>query len=433
MSIHVSLRLLLLTLSSSLFLHVHARTLRRPRAAAIATDGMLRVPVQRASSPQESKGPLSFFQTSSDNGGSSVSSTRHPPQMSIFGQIRVGTPAQDFNVAFDTGSGHLLLVSASCRDVGCLAHRSFDSEKSRTARAIGQLGAVAEPLNGTMPEHISLAVSTGDAEGDLLQDEVCLGSVADGGDACASTGIIAMTSMSQTPWNIFPYDGVMGIGTVGASMEPRFNFLGNLAETGVLKRNRFAVWIRTEDDTEESEITFGDFPEDRLASEILWLPVEQLDEGTWQAAMADVYVNGAALGVCGTGGCEALFDTGTAVLAGPASLIKGVLDRLNVKEDCSNYDNLPTLGFKFRMYVLYLERFDYVKRIGDYCYHQLMALDTQGGVGKVYLGDPFMRRYFTIYDRESLQVGVAFSKHKQRDGSTETSGDKASRLMVNLS
>eukprot|EP00971_Amphidinium_carterae_P077273 1526055-Amphidinium_carterae.1 len=100
--------------------------------------------------------------------------------------------------------------------------------------------------------------------------------------------------------------------------------------------------------------------------------------------MADVYVNGAALGSCGTGGCEALFDTGTAVLAGPPALIKGVLDRLNVQEDCSNYENLPTLGFKFRMYVLNLERFDYVKRIGDYCYHQLMELDTPGGVGKVW-------------------------------------------------
>jgi len=391
------------------------------------------MPLQRAASSQEGHRPLSFFQTSADNGGSAVSSTRHPPQESIFGQIRVGTPPQDFNVAFDTGSGHLLLVSASCRDVGCLAHRSFDSEKSRSARAIGQLGSLPGPLNTTLPEHIALAVSTGDAEGDLLQDEVCLGSAADGGDACASTGIVSMTSMSQTPWNIFPYDGVLGIGTVGASMEPRFNFLGNLAEIGVLKRNRFAVWMKTEDDTEESEITFGDFPEERLASEILWLPVVQLDEGTWQAAMADVYVNGAALGSCGTGGCEALFDTGTAVLAGPPALIKGVLDRLNVQEDCSNYENLPTLGFKFRMYVLNLERFDYVKRIGDYCYHQLMELDTPGGVGKVFLGDPFMRRYFTIFDRESLQVGVAFSNHKERVDATETNAEKANRLMVNLS
>eukprot|EP00971_Amphidinium_carterae_P079950 1581984-Amphidinium_carterae.1 len=173
MPIHAALRLLFLTLCSGQLLHVHARTLRRSRAASASTvsEGMLRMPLQRAASSQEGHRPLSFFQTSADNGGSAVSSTRHPPQESIFGQIRVGTPPQDFNVAFDTGSGHLLLVSASCRDVGCLAHRSFDSEKSRSARAIGQLGSLPGPLNTTLPEHIALAVSTGDAEGDLLQDE----------------------------------------------------------------------------------------------------------------------------------------------------------------------------------------------------------------------------------------------------------------------
>eukprot|EP00403_Amphidinium_massartii_P009360 CAMPEP_0178412908 /NCGR_PEP_ID=MMETSP0689_2-20121128/22257_1 /TAXON_ID=160604 /ORGANISM="Amphidinium massartii, Strain CS-259" /LENGTH=400 /DNA_ID=CAMNT_0020034169 /DNA_START=199 /DNA_END=1401 /DNA_ORIENTATION=+ len=399
------------------------------------------MPLQRAllnsssdwASSVSKRQPLSFIQTGSvDNGGSAISSTRHPPQMSVFGQIRVGTPPQDFSVALDTGSGHLLLVSAGCRDVGCLAHKSYDAEQSSTSQAIPQLGAAPASLLETVPEHISLAVSTGDAEGDLLLDRVCLGSTAQGGNACADTGIVSMTSMSQTPWNIFPYDGVMGIGTVGASMEPRFNFLGNLAESGILKRNRFAVWIATEEDTEQSEITFGDFPSARLGSEILWLPVTQLEEGMWQAAMPDIYVAGAALGVCGGGGCQAAFDTGTAVLAGPPSLIQGILSRLNVQQDCSNYDNLPTLGFAFRMYVLNLERFDYVKRVGDYCYHQLMELDAAGGQAKVFLGDPFMRRYFTIFDRQSLQVGLAFSNHRDLPGSTETNAQKAARLMVNI-
>merc|ERR1719263_2527986 len=87
-----------------------------------------------------------------------------------------------------------------------------------------------------------------------MLDRVCLGHAEEG--ACATTGLISMTRMSQTPWDTFPYDGVLGIGMPAASMDRRFNFLGNLAEAGILRRNRFAVWLANEHDHEDSEITF---------------------------------------------------------------------------------------------------------------------------------------------------------------------------------
>merc|ERR1711957_768343 len=109
-----------------------------------------------------------------------------------------------------------------------------------------------------------------------------------------------MTRMSQDPFSDFPYDGILGVRMPGGSLNQRFNFLGNLAESGMLKRNRFAVWLSTEEDGEESEITFGDFDEKRLGSEILWLPTSRADSGMWQATLTDVTSNNQRLNICGT-------------------------------------------------------------------------------------------------------------------------------------
>lgn len=405
--------------------------------SSAGTSGVVTVKLKKriANSTGLSRAALGFLQMRAESGAGPMSATA-PPPVDIFGQIDVGTPAQTFNVAFDTGSGNLLLTSANCRSLGCMPHKPYNSRESSTAQVVEFAGPRSggdgsDPLtaypDGT-PEQVALAVSTGQADGDTMLDRVCLGAASE--NACATTGFIQMTRMSREPWDTFPYDGILGVGMPASSMDRRFNFLGNLAEAGVLKRNRFAVWLATEHDLEDSEITFGDFPENRLGSEILWLPVSRTDTGMWQANLIDVAVNNVKLGSCGLGGCQAAFDTGTSVIAGPGHWVTGVLSALNIQEDCSNYDNLPPLGFAFRMFILNIEKYDYVKRVGDKCYHQLMKLDTPPPKGPiVLLGDPFLKRYLTIFDRDSLKIGVSFSTHQPRPGTTETDVQKVSRLM----
>jgi len=410
---------------------------RRHIQSAARTSGVIAVKLKRKgnNSTGLSRTALGFLQTRAEASAGPMG-TSAPPPVDIFGQIDVGTPPQTFNVAFDTGSGNLLLTSADCRSLGCMPHKPYNSRDSSTAQVVefaGQRsgGEGSDPLtaypDGT-PEQLTVAVSTGQADGDTMLDRVCLGAASQ--NVCATTGFIQMTRMSREPWDTFPYDGILGVGMPASSMDPRFNLLGNLAEAGVLKRNRFAVWLATEHDHEDSEITFGDFPEHRLGSEILWLPVSRTDTGMWQANLIDVAVNNVKLGSCGLGGCQAAFDTGTSVIAGPTHWVTGVLSALNVQEDCSNYDTLPPLGFAFRMFILNIEKFDYVKRVGDKCFHQMMRLDTPAPKGPiVLLGDPFLKRYLTIFDRDSLKIGVSFANHQARPGTTETDAQKASRLM----
>lgn len=365
-----------------------------------------------------------------------VADAGQAPPVDVYGQITVGTPPQTFTVAIDTASSNLLLTSSLCRVSSCFAHRAYVQDESSTAERTSLPDEEGFDKTGMYldgeSDTVLLAVSTGQAEGVAASDIVCLGT--DGG-TCVRSSFVALTRMSREPFNTFPYDGILGVGMPGGSLDKSFNFLGNLAEAGLLQRNRFAVWLRTEEDGPDatSEIIFGNFPEERLGSEILWLPTSRATSGVWQANLVDVAVSNKLLGVCGKLGCQAAFDTGTAAIGFPEHLYTGVLQKLEVAEDCSNYDDLPVLGFNFRMFILNIEKQDYVKKVGSKCYHQFLQVDIPPPKGPlVLLGDPFLRRYFTIYDRESLKIGVAFAQHAGVAGSMETSIQQAARLMHQL-
>jgi len=92
---------------------------------------------------------------------------------------------------------------------------------------------------------------------------------------------------------------------------------------------------------------------------------------------------------------------------------------VNVKEDCSNFDSLPRLGFQMGQKVLNLRPDDYVDRSSTECSFSLMALDVPPPKGPVFIfGDPFLRRFVTIFDRQQSRVGFAIAKHGDQQAST---------------
>jgi len=344
------------------------------------------------------------------------SSARGAPSIDVFGTIRVGTPAQTFDVAIDTGSSNLLLTSEQCSSIGCLSHKTYSAKSSESAKPLSLL---QQDDQSKESETVLLDISTGEAEGELVEDYVCLG---EQGDVCAKTGLVQMTRMTEKPFAAFQFDGILGVGMPQGSLDKKFNFMANLAEMGALKRDRMSVWMANENDSENSEIIFGEIAEDRLGSELLWLPVSKFDTGMWQAKMDDFTIDDTPIGLCAKTGCEAAFDTGTNAIAAPEHMVSTILSALDIRQDCSNYNALPKLGLTFQGQVLHLDKSDYVKRVYTddnlQCYHQFLPMELSGKKkDMILLGDPFMKKYYTVFDRESLNIGLALSKHRTLPGS----------------
>merc|ERR1719272_2702289 len=226
--------------------------------------------------------------------------------------------------------------------------------------------------------------------------------------------------------------GILGLGLTASSLDMRFNLMGNIAEAGLLKRNMFAVWIATEDDGEDSEITFGRLEEKRVGSNVMWLPVSSIKTGMFQTKLVDFVIKKQKLGLCGSVGCQVAFDTGTNVIAGPSRIVTPILEQLSISKDCSNYGDLPLLGFYFGEYELLLEPADYVEKVGNDCWPKITKLDLPPPTGPLMLlGEPFLKRFYTIFDREALRMGIGVATHATPSAvEDETMEDAAKRLMI---
>lgn len=323
-------------------------------------------------------------------------STEIVHKTAYWGSIRVGTPPQEFKVIFDTGSGNLILPTTACRSEGCARHKKYNPKDSSSA---------SEVTNENGEGSTEITFGTGAITGDFYEDKFC---IAD--SLCSKVRFIGSVEQSASPFSSTPFDGILGLGFKDLSMGHDFNILDDMYQTGALPAGLFSVFL-TEDGS--SEITFGGYRSELLASEVVWAPVTH--ESYWQVAVSDITFNNVESGLCG-GGCQVAVDTGTSMLAGPSSLVSSLQAKVAPEADCSNYERLPNIGFKIGNKILNLKPEDYMDRDQTGCSFSLMPLDVPPPRGPLFIfGDPFLRRFVTIYDKSGPSVGFAVSKQQAID------------------
>jgi len=325
-----------------------------------------------------------------------------------YGQVSVGSPPQNFLVVFDTGSGNLLLPSKECTSDACTSHKRYDASVSATSLQVAFADhpdtKVAD--DGTR-DIVTITFGTGEMSGVYVRDNVCIG----GGAICCQANIVAATEESDEPFSLVPFDGILGLSLPEMAEGPSFSLVDRLVHAKVLKKGVFAVFFGN--DHEQSEITFGEYKPSAMTGEVHWAPVST--PGYWQVEMGDVVLQNKALGLCGKENkCQVAVDTGTSLLAGPSEVVDMLVERLSVAEDCSNFNTLPDLGFVIGSQVLNLNPEDYVAQNNGICTLGLMSLDIPPPRGPLFIfGDPFLRKYYTIYDKDELKVGFAIAKHSE--------------------
>jgi len=329
-----------------------------------------------------------------------------------YGKISLGNPAQEFMVVFDTGSGNLLIPSKQCTDEACTSHKRFDAFKSTTAVDIAFADEPDKPVDkGGDRDVVTITFGTGEISGVFIKDNICVGAI------CTHGNFVVATEESDEPFSLVPFDGIFGLSLPQMSEGPHFNVLDCMIRDQVLKSNIFSVFFGAAD-AEESEISFGEYKSNRMASDLFWVPVST--PGYWQVEMEDITIQNKRQNLC-HGNCQVAVDTGTSLMAGPSEVINSISSKLHVKSNCSNYKKLPDLGFIVGKHILNLKPEDYVDKGDDGCSVALMTLDIPPPKGPLFIfGDPFLRKFYTVYDREQLKVGFALAAHPNVDRHKQT-------------
>mmetsp|Transcript_57271 Transcript_57271/g.153326 ORF Transcript_57271/g.153326 Transcript_57271/m.153326 type:complete len:640 (-) Transcript_57271:171-2090(-) len=372
--------------------------------------------------------------------------------------ITVGTPAVDFKVVFDTGSGHLILPSAYCKSATCRGHKRYRRTKSTSARDINFDGELVGPDDAR--DQITVNFGTGEVSGVFVEETVCTNrasrlSAESASDAqeyagCIPLRMIMATDMSEEPFKTFHFDGVLGLGLPGLSQTPEFNFMHVVREALLRWGSRtpevFSVFL-AQHKHENSEISLGGYLSERLDGAVAWNTVVRPELGHWMLRIKAITVDGQAMSFCKEG-CRAVVDTGTSLLSVPTKAFPEIYEMLRHEADPSLEckGSGPKLRIELENFTVVLEPKDYSQsqsslpgtaakqatsrssaprprfdRNGslvpepEICKPMLMTMDLPEPVGpKLFVfGEPVLRKYYTVYDASETQprVGFALARH----------------------
>lgn len=291
-----------------------------------------------------------------------------------FAEVQVGTPAQTFTVVPDTGSSNLWMYSQNCWAVPCFYHSKYDSKKSSSYKADGR--------------PFKITYGSGSIDGFVSQDVAKLGGASAGsfafGEVNAVSGVAFLASQMS---------GILGLAydTISVDHLPTFvdeSDLNDKSFSFVLRANPEQSYMTMPGYDEElvgdNQFTFHNVIEQRYYS----LKLDSLAQGNTKIA---------------SDGFKAVIDSGTSVIVGPKTLVEPLIANITVNDDCSGVEDLPDLTWTIDGIDYTLTPNDYVLSVeqgGDReCVLGVIAGDFPENFNYFILGDSFMRRYYSFFDK----------------------------------
>lgn len=374
-----------------------------------------------------------------------------------YGVVRIGSPLNEYTFVFDTGSGHLIVPSSYCHSQSCLLHKRFKKSESSTAFDIEGDGTLVPP--STPRDTMTVEFGTGEISGVFVDDIVCTETsptpepYVELPPGCTRMRIIAATSLSADPFDAFTFDGIAGLGMASLAHSPEFNFVYAFSKQMNMPQT-FGIFL-AHGSGESSELVLGGWDEERTDSDPAWVPVAHADLGHWMVKIKNLRVDDSNVDFCHDD-CYAVVDSGTALMAVPS---KAFMEMYRMLWHPSSLDggcdgDGPSLHFDFEGDTNFTvsigppeyaraQRYrkqgplNYGPTISDnktvrsdmFCRPLLMTLDMPSPIPpKLFIiGEPALRKYYTVYDADAERVGFARSRHDheaQAAPETATGGEE---------
>ncbi|XP_068189381.1 renin isoform X2 [Antennarius striatus] len=315
-----------------------------------------------------------------------------------YGEISIGSPAQSFNVVFDTGSANLWVPSQSCSafSAACYTHNRYDASSSWT-----------HVENGT---GFTIQYASGLVKGTLSEDVVMVGGI-------PVVQVFAEASyMSSMPFMFAKFDGVLGMGYPARAIDGITPVFDRIMSQHILKEEVFSIYYSR--DTKHSpggELVLGGTDPNYYTGNFNYMDTK--DNGRWEISMKGISV-GMQMMFCAEG-CTAVIDSGSSHITGPASSVSMLMETIGAQQDeigyrvnCDTVEMLPSITFHLGGQEYSLTQEDYIlwrtEVEGDVCGVTFRGLDLPPPAGPIWiLGANFIARFYTEFDRRNNRIGLA--------------------------
>nr|DBA31116.1 TPA: hypothetical protein GDO54_007022 [Pyxicephalus adspersus] len=321
-----------------------------------------------------------------------------------YGVVSVGTPPQNFSVVFDTGSSNFWVPSCYCLSDACIIHDNFKPFLSSTYEHVGKF--------------FTIHYGTGQLVGVMGKDTLQISNITIGKQDFGQS----INEPGRT-FVLAQFDGVLGLGYPSLAVGNAVPVFDQIMKQKLLDKPIFSFHLNKDDDFQYGgELILGGIDNTLYKGPIHWIPITQ--KGYWQIRLENIKVHG-KIQLC-VNGCEAIVDSGTSLITGPSADIKELQKLIGATPmffgeyvvDCMYLSNLPSVTFTIgnRDYTITSEQYVIKEQSvkSPVCLTGFQPMDLTTNSGPLWiLGDIFMSKFYSVFDREHDRVGLAKSSKKR--------------------
>jgi len=366
-------------------------------------------------------------ETQESNSGTTFTETIETTYLTVWwGSVAFGTPGQELQVLFDTGSSNLWVPCLGCEN--CIS-KVFDVESSSTSTDLS--------------EAFQITYGSGSVAGEVFTDYVSFPEAITEEDGEISF-MANFACAYNEPGDVFQemtFAGIFGLGWDKIAVDAMIPPFDSMLDQGIVKQGVFGFYYDFYATQPIGDITFGYINDDYHQDEIQYIGI--VSETYWPLYLTSFTLSTKAPFGNVTWRSDELFsraldiivDSGTSLLALPTSVAEQIAEMVGATSYGGYYlakcdADMPTFDFQLlgsdgviltihfpgKLMLLPLEL---TVRGKTYC-----LIGMQGGSESfVIMGDIIMQAFYTIFDVDNRRLGFAASTQLKKNGYAELMED----------